>query len=92
MNMKFNSIENRKKLKQEILVFVGVKCENPDCPIPPSKMDIFCLQIDHIHNDGRGQKKDAYFYAKVLESMKNNERKYQVLCAYCNWLKRKYWG
>ena len=89
--MKFNSKENAKKLRQEIIQFFNGKCSNPNCPIPPEKMDSFCLQIDHIRNDGRNDKRSefAYYYARVLESIKNNEGKYQVLCVYCNWLKRK---
>lgn len=81
------------KLKKEIFILLGNKCSNPNCPIPPEKMDIRCLQIDHIHGDGSKERKKVpngtvYFFKKVLKSLESNEGKYQLLCAYCNWLKR----
>lgn len=49
------------------------------------------LQIDHIN--GGGIKERALFNTKdyhriVLKSLENKEKKYQLLCANCNWIKR----
>ena len=44
------------------------------------------LQIDHIKGGGNKERKglnSLYRYKKVLEDTK----KYQILCAHCNWLK-----
>jgi len=81
------------QLKNEIFGLFDNKCSNPDCPIPKEKMDKRCLQIDHINGNGRQERKKLatgtmLYYRKVLESIKSGERKYQLLCAYCNWLKR----
>jgi hypothetical protein len=88
-------IANRKKLYQDlrkqILEKLGNKCANPNCPIPRELMDIRCLQIDHVHNNGNIEKKKYYspnnpkYLRKILDDKEGN---YQLLCAYCNWLKR----
>jgi hypothetical protein len=78
-------------LRKQILEKYGLKCANPDCLIPRDKLDIRCLQIDHVNNNGYEELKQFYcttnpkFLKKVLEDKEGN---YQLLCAYCNWLKR----
>lgn len=79
------------KMKKEIYDLLGNKCNNPNCPIPKEKLDIRALQIDHIHGNGRKERKmknNLTFYRGVLEKVKSNSGDYQLLCAYCNWLKR----
>jgi hypothetical protein len=81
------------KLKDKIFILLGNECSNPNCPIPKELMDKRCLQIDHINNDGAKERKKCpngtiYYYKKVLVSLRKGEKKYQLLCAYCNWLKR----
>jgi hypothetical protein len=50
------------------------------------------LQIDHIHGGGRKERKKSGYsntwLREVITSIKNNEGKYQLLCANCNWIKR----
>jgi len=52
------------------------------------------LQIDHINNDGykdakKNGKGASWWYLKnVYKSLLKGEKKYQVLCANCNWIKR----
>ena len=83
--------ERKQKLKLKVLEKLGGKCSNPNCPIPKDKMDIRCLQIDHVNGGGHKEYlslktgKPTTFYLKVLADMEGN---YQLLCAYCNWLKR----
>lgn len=50
------------------------------------------LQIDHIHGGGNKERKkrkhmDSY-YKSIIESVKRGEKKYQLLCANCNWIKK----
>lgn len=54
-------------------------------------LDKRALQIDHINGGGRAERikyntKD--FHRIVLKSLKSKEKKYQLLCANCNWIKR----
>lgn len=53
------------------------------------------LQIDHV--DGHGVAEIVYhqeragkvaYYKKVIRSIAMGEKKYQLLCANCNWIKR----
>jgi hypothetical protein len=88
-------IEKRKELYQnlrkKILEKYGFRCANPNCLIPRDKLDVRCLQIDHVNNNGYEELKQFYcttnpkFLKKVLDDTEGN---YQLLCAYCNWLKR----
>lgn len=80
-------------LKRQILEKYDSRCANPNCLIPRDKLDIRCLQIDHINNNGYEELKifhgnlttNPKYLKKVLADTENN---YQLLCAYCNWLKR----
>lgn len=83
--------EYRQKLKLKVFEKLGNKCANSNCPIPKELMDIRCLQIDHVHGGGLKERlslktwNPTTFYLKVLADTEGN---YQLLCAYCNWLKR----
>jgi len=84
--MPVNPIRQRKLLK-EIHEWFGGKC----CTCGFS--DARALQIDHIDGGGVKELKNKsgnreHYYSVVLRSLKANERKYQVLCANCNWIKR----
>ena len=49
------------------------------------------LQVDHVNGDGKKDRKGIaiiQFYLKVIESVRRGERKYQLLCANHNWIKR----
>ena len=55
--------------------------------------DIRALQIDHIHSDGCSERKrygnsSWTNYKNILASIKNGEKRHQILCANCNWIKR----
>jgi|SRR6267142_3209201 len=49
------------------------------------------LQVDHINGDGRKDRRrynsPKRYWQAVLKSVKNQEGRYQVLCANCNWIK-----
>lgn len=82
-----------KRIKNEIFQLLGNKCSNPNCPIPSKKMDRRCLQIDHVYGGGSSGKNKsgrctALWYRKILEEIKSGSKDYQLLCVYCNWLKR----
>lgn len=78
--------------RKKLMDLLGNKCKK--CGFS----DYRALQIDHIN--GGGIKERALFNTKdfhrhVLRSLENNEDKYQLLCANCNWIKRyenKEWG
>jgi hypothetical protein len=83
----------KEKLKTEIFILLGNKCSNTNCPIPPEKMEKEALQIDHINGGGCKERKkngrnDAGFYLYVLKEIQSGSKNYQLLCAYCNWLKQ----
>lgn len=84
---KIRKINNKSnaKLRIKVLDKFGRKCNNPDCPIPPEKLDFRSLQLDHINDDGWKERALKYgIYRKALKDPKD----YQLLCAYCNWMKR----
>lgn len=48
------------------------------------------LQIDHIDGGGKLERKKfsvGYMYIRILR-MRHPEKKYQILCSNCNWIKR----
>lgn len=79
-------LEKQKK-KAEIHTALGSICVK--CGFSDSR----ALQIDHINGGGYTERKlyptnPKKYYADILKSIKNNECKYQLLCANCNWIKR----
>jgi len=80
--------------KKEIFELLGNHCNNPSCPIPVEKMDVLCLQIDHVLNNGGEHRRkfggvcNVHYYASILKEIKAGSRDYDLLCPYCNWLKR----
>lgn len=82
-----NYCKNRNKEKKlEAINILGGKCVKCDFS------DIRALQIDHINGGGNVELKyktsRSSYLKSVIESFLNNENKYQVLCANCNWIKR----
>jgi len=53
------------------------------------KEDIFCLDLDHINNDGAEKRKivrqNTLLFPRIIKS--NYPPEYQVLCRNCNWSK-----
>lgn len=87
--------KNRRKriiiLRRKILELLGNKCNNPNCPIPLDRMDKRALHIDHINGGGTEERKQfdsEMYYRHVLKQIQSGSKEYQLLCAYCNWLKR----
>lgn len=70
----------------EILERLGNKCVKCDFS------DKRALQIDHINGGGSKERKEfgfnSSYHKRILESLDNNENRYQLLCANCNWIKR----
>lgn len=80
--------EKRLELKLKTFALFGGKC------VRCGFSDWRALQIDHIHG---GEKKDwaefkSYdsYFKKILNlTEKERNEKYQLLCANCNWIKRR---
>lgn len=75
------------KRKKLVYDFLGGVCSR--CGFSDNR----ALQIDHINGFGRKnmnrrQRNAMYYYLTVHKSLLNNENKYQILCANCNWIKR----
>ena len=74
-------------LRGAVLQALGGKCNK--CGFN----DYRALQIDHVHGDGREDRKkfsmnNKSFYKNVMKDFINEGGKYQLLCANCNWIKR----
>ena len=79
--------EHRKALKAEAHAALGNKCAHCGFSDPRA------LQIDHVNGGGRQDlggrsRNNPTYYKQVIESAKRREKKYQLLCANCNWIKR----
>lgn len=81
--------DNQKRLRNKILDKFGRKCNNPDCPIPREKLDIRSLQLDHIHDNGWQERKELGSSTVIYYRALKYPGDYQLLCPYCNWMKRK---
>ena len=80
-----NNDKYNHNLRQKVIDSLGRKCKK--CGFK----DIRALQIDHINGGGYKEIKGLsakYRYRLVLETIKTNKNKYQLLCANCNWIKR----
>ena len=77
----------RKKYRHLLLEFWGNRCKK--CGFD----DIRALQIDHVKGYGVQHYKELKlnrfsYYKKIYEEVKSGSKKYQLLCANCNWIKR----
>lgn len=76
----------RYEIRQKILEKLGGSCAR--CGFS----DWRALQIDHVNCDGYAQRKKYHYtaeYALILSLPKEElDKKYQLLCANCNWIKR----
>lgn len=79
----------RKNKKREIFKVLGNKCNN--CGIS----DFRVLQIDHINGGGGKEIRTIgrgdcinHYYKQLILDKPAFLRKYQLLCANCNWIKR----
>lgn len=75
-----------RKQRVGVLELLGNKCTK--CGFSDTR----ALQIDHIKAGGSAERKNreykGTFHANVIKSFLDNENKYQLLCANCNWIKR----
>jgi hypothetical protein len=83
-----------KELRQKVLDKFGRRCNNPACQwlnLDGTRgcTEERCLQVDHVHNGGNKERKNIKYidYYKLI--LKDETGKYQLLCANCNWIKRK---
>lgn len=85
-NYKKSQNKCRRKKRDEVIELLGGKCVY--CGI----IDFRVLQVDHINGGGSAERKSGAYRAghsyHVINSIKNDEKKYQLLCANCNWIKR----
>lgn len=72
------------KWKSRAFHLLGDKCSR--CGFTDKR----ALQIDHINSDGYLDrvKRNATHYKKVVNSVLSKERRFQILCCNCNWIKR----
>lgn len=81
-----NQREYLRKVRLMAINSLGGKC------VRCGFSDIRALQIDHIKGSGSRERKErnykGNFHMHVIKSFLNNENKYQLLCANCNWIKR----
>jgi hypothetical protein len=75
----------RNKIRMKIIELLGGKC------VRCGFSDIRALQIDHVNGDGykdRRRYNCDVKYRKTLKEIKDGSKRYQLLCANCNWIKR----
>lgn len=76
----------RHALRASIVALMGSRCSW--CWYSDTR----ALQIDHINGGGHKErmqiKNTAEYYKVITESFINGEKKYQLLCANCNVIKR----
>jgi hypothetical protein len=82
------------KIREEIFTLLGNQCSNPfNLEHGNFLTDKRCLQIDHVNGNGLKERKifPSYstFLKHVLEEITKGSREYQLLCANCNWIKRR---
>lgn len=76
--------EARKKKRLEAITKLGGKCVHCGYDV-----DSRALQIDHINGGGVKEMKEIGTMGILNEVLKEgSEKKYQLLCANCNWIKR----
>jgi len=88
--IKKNLLEKR---KAEIFELLGNKCANPyNLEHGNFLSDPRCLQIDHKNGHGKkdiGLRCRTTYYRDVLQQLKAGSKNYQLLCANCNWIKKR---
>ncbi len=90
--------EQAKKERMRVVTFLGGKCSSPNCKWANDDDSYGCndpraLQIDHINGDGykykNSYKSEIYYILKLIKENPDKVRKkFQLLCANCNWIKR----
>ena len=87
LKMREYAKQKRVALKDKIFIALGGKC------LRCSFDDYRALQIDHVNGDSSSDKElmsqsRMKYYSHVLVSVQSGFKKYQLLCANCNWIKK----
>ena len=69
--------------KTEIHDLLGGKCKH--C----GEKDTRVLQIDHVYGDGAQERRNGLTRMQLYRNIERNTKRYQLLCANCNWKKRE---
>ena len=69
--------------KTEIHSLLGGKCKH--C----GEKDTRVLQIDHVYGDGAQERRAGLTRMQLYRNIEKNTKRYQLLCANCNWKKRE---
>ena len=79
-----NQIAYHHRQRKKVLDLLGNKCKR--CGFSDKR----ALQIDHINGGGLKETKSfTKMYTKyIVEELLCGSKKYQLLCANCNWIKR----
>lgn len=81
------------RLKDAAFKKLGDRCASPTCfwineDGTRGCTDRRCIQIDHVDGDGKKDRKGGGGrYSMYLRILKDTDKKYQILCANCNWIK-----
>ena len=79
---KYQKEYHRRGRLEVLLAAGGIKCKK--CGFD----DWRALQIDHVNGDGLLERKQIKSNARHLKKIKENPKRYQVLCGNCNWIKK----
>lgn len=93
----------RASLRNAAFIKLGNRCSNPACQWLNADgtrgcIDQRCLQIDHVNNDGyknrhtigrKGRIVGEGPEARYLAVLADQENRFQILCANCNWIKKE---
>lgn len=89
--LKIREQRNERYKKRKAEIFKALKNQCKHC----GNSDIRVLQIDHINGGGRKEIKSFnsggylhYYYKQLVQDKITFLKKYQLLCANCNWIKR----
>jgi hypothetical protein len=97
---RFAAKQYRLRLRRRVNEALGGSCANPfgidHLAFENHALYEKCLQIDHINGNGCKELKKYYgdsrknYYLHVLKSVERGEKRYQLLCANCNWIKKSH--
>ena len=84
-------------IRERVVKELGGRCNDPECKWvgldgEHGCDDIRCLQVDHRRGNGHRSaliSGNTYQHYKEMLGDLDKQEKYQVLCANCNWIKRK---
>lgn len=83
------------ELQDKVFKKLGNKCVNPACQWLNADgsrgcANRACMQIDHVYGDGAKERRQHLTQRQFLHVvLQDVEGRYQILCANCNWIKRR---